>query len=102
MRQLLFNQFVLSIHRLFRFSGIYLFYAHAATCNKNNASTYYEPFFGSFDDMDLYTGLVGNNWVDAVFGKAGTSFSTTSEVKVSGAMSSTGRSLSAKVESSFS
>ncbi len=51
---------------------------------RNNASTYYEPFFGSFDDMDLYTGLVGNNWIDAVFGKAGTSFSTDFSISGSG------------------
>ena len=51
---------------------------------RNNTSTYYEPFFGSFDDMDLYTGLVGNNWIDAVFGKAGTSFSTDFSISGSG------------------
>ncbi len=51
---------------------------------RNNTSTYYEPFFGTFDDMDLYTGLVGNNWVDAVFGKAGTSFSTDFSISGSG------------------
>ena len=51
---------------------------------RNNASNYYEPFFGTFDDMDLYTGLSGNNWVDAVFGKAGTSFSTDFSISGSG------------------
>ncbi len=51
---------------------------------RNNVSNYYEPFFGTFDDMDLYTGLAGNNWVDAVFGKAGTSFSTDFSISGSG------------------
>ena len=51
---------------------------------RNNVGNYYEPFFGTFDDMDLYTGLAGNNWVDAVFGKAGTSFSTDFSISGSG------------------
>ncbi len=51
---------------------------------RNNVGNYYEPFFGTFDDLDLYTGLAGNNWVDAVFGKAGTSFSTDFSISGSG------------------
>ena len=51
---------------------------------RDNVSTYYEPYFGTFDDIDLYNGLVGNNWVDAVFGKAGTTFSTDFSVSGSG------------------
>ena len=51
---------------------------------RDNVSTYYEPYFGTFDDLDLYTGLAGNNWVDAVFGHAGTTFSTDFSVSGSG------------------
>ena len=43
---------------------------------RDNLSSYYEPYFGVFGDMDLYQGLRGNNWVDAVFGNIGSSFST--------------------------
>ena len=51
---------------------------------RDNVSTYYEPYFGTFDDIDMYTGLAGNNWVDAVFGKAGSTFSTDFSVSGSG------------------
>ncbi len=51
---------------------------------RDNVSNYYEPYFGSFDDIDLYYGLTGNNWVDAVFGNAGTSFSTDFSISGSG------------------
>jgi TonB-linked SusC/RagA family outer membrane protein len=51
---------------------------------RDNVSTYYEPYFGTFDDMDLYTGLAGNNWVDAVFGRAGETFSADLSVSGSG------------------
>ena len=51
---------------------------------RDNVSNYYEPYFGIFDDIDLYYGLTGNNWVDAVFGNAGTSFSTDFSISGSG------------------
>ena len=51
---------------------------------RDNVSTYYEPYFGTFNDMDLYTGLAGNNWVDAVFGRAGETFSADLSVSGSG------------------
>jgi len=51
---------------------------------RDNVSNYYEPYFGTFDDMDLYTGLAGNNWVDAVFGRAGDTFSADLSVSGSG------------------
>ena len=43
---------------------------------RDNLSTYYEPFFGSFSDIDLYQNLTGNDWVNAVFGRTGSTFST--------------------------
>ena len=43
---------------------------------RDNLSSYYEPYFGVFEDMDLYRGLQGNNWVDAVFGNIGSTLST--------------------------
>ena len=42
---------------------------------RDNLSSYYEPYFGSFSDMDLYSNLAGNDWVSAVFGRTGTTFS---------------------------
>ena len=49
---------------------------------RDNVSSNYIPYFGSFSDIDLYKGLQGNNWVDAVFGNTGSSFS--SDLSVSG------------------
>ena len=51
---------------------------------RDNLSSYYEPFFGTFSDIDLYKGLSGNNWVNAVFGNTGTTFSTDFSVSGSG------------------
>ena len=42
---------------------------------RDNLSSYYEPYFGTFEDIDLYKGLTPNNWVNAVFGKTGSTFS---------------------------
>ncbi len=43
---------------------------------RDNVSSNYLPYFGSFSDIDLYRGVPVNNWVDAVFGNTGSSFST--------------------------
>ena len=51
---------------------------------RDNLSSYYEPYFGNFTDIDLYKGLKGNNWVDAVFGNVGNSFSADFSVSGSG------------------
>ncbi len=41
---------------------------------RDNVATNYEPYFGSFQDIDLYTGLPVNNWVDMVFGNTGSNY----------------------------
>ena len=51
---------------------------------RDNLSSYYEPYFGVFEDMDLYRGIQGNNWVDAVFGNIGSTLSTDFSVSGSG------------------
>ena len=43
---------------------------------RGNLSTNYEPYFGSYNDIDLYSGLPTNNWVDMVFGNVGSNFNT--------------------------
>ncbi|MBR1699786.1 MAG: TonB-dependent receptor [Bacteroidales bacterium] len=51
---------------------------------RGNVDNNYTPYFGSFNDIDLYTGLPTNNWVDAVFGNTGSSFSADASVSGSG------------------
>ena len=51
---------------------------------RDNVSSNYTPYFGSFSDIDLYSGINGNNWVNAVFGKTGSTFSTDFSVSGSG------------------
>ncbi|MGN1232867.1 MAG: SusC/RagA family TonB-linked outer membrane protein, partial [Candidatus Cryptobacteroides sp.] len=41
---------------------------------RDNVSTNYEPYFGSFNDIDLYSGLPVNDWVDMVFGNTGSNW----------------------------
>ena len=51
---------------------------------RDNLSSYYNPYFGTFGDIDLYKGLQGNNWIDAVFGNTGSNFSADLSVSGSG------------------
>ena len=51
---------------------------------RDNVSSNYTPYFGSFSDIDLYSGIAGNNWVDAVFGRTGSTLSTDFSVSGSG------------------
>jgi len=51
---------------------------------RDNIDNNYHPYFGPFVDIDLYKGLQGNNWVDAVFGKIGSSMSADFSISGSG------------------
>ena len=51
---------------------------------RGNVENNYNPYFGPFADIDLYKGLQGNNWVDAVFGKVGSSMSADFSISGSG------------------
>ena len=42
---------------------------------RDNLSSYYNPYFGNFEDIDLYSGMATNDWIKAVFGNTGSSFS---------------------------
>ena len=44
-------------------------YEEAAIANK--ISDQYEPYFGKFQDMDIYNTIEGTDWVDEVFGRTG-------------------------------
>ena len=50
----------------------------------NNISSKYEPYFGNFSDIGLYTGMEGNDWIDAVFGRTGQTFSADLSISGSG------------------
>ena len=47
---------------------------------RDNLSSYYEPYFGTFEDIDMYAGLPTNNWIAAVFGRTGSTFSVDASV----------------------
>ena len=51
---------------------------------RDNVSSNYAPYFGTFNDLELYAGLAGNDWVDAVFGNTGSTFSADFSVSGSG------------------
>ena len=51
---------------------------------RDNVSDNYEPYFGTFADIDMYKGLATNDWVGMVFGNTGTSFNTDFSVSGSG------------------
>ena len=48
----------------------------------NKVSSFYESRYGTFEDMELYEKLPGNDWVDQVFGRTGQTFSA--NVNISG------------------
>ena len=64
-------------------SGYFVKFQYELGVVRDNLNSYYKPYFGQFWDMDLYKGLQGNNWVDAVFGNVGNTFSN--DFSVSGA-----------------
>ncbi len=41
----------------------------------NRVSNDYMPYYGLFSEMDQYKGMASNDWIDAVFGNTGSSFS---------------------------
>jgi len=49
---------------------------------RDNLSTVYNNYFGTFDDIDQYVGLETNDWIDKIFGNTGKTFST--DVSISG------------------
>lgn len=51
---------------------------------RDNITDNYEPYFGSFDDIDLYAGMPSNDWVGMVFGNTGRTFNTDFSVSGSG------------------
>ncbi len=42
---------------------------------RNNYTSDYVPYYGLFEDMGLYAGLEGNDWIQQVFGNTGRTFS---------------------------
>ena len=51
---------------------------------QNKVASQYQPYFGQFGDIDQYAGMAGNDWIDAVFGRTGDTFSTDFSVSGSG------------------
>jgi len=51
---------------------------------RDNLSDVYNPFFGTFADMDMYFGMPTNDWVDAVFGGIGNTWNADLTVSGSG------------------
>ena len=51
---------------------------------RDNLSSYYQPYFGNFSDIDLYKGMETNNWIKAVFGNPGSTFSADLSISGSG------------------
>ncbi|MBE6195680.1 MAG: TonB-dependent receptor [Rikenellaceae bacterium] len=41
---------------------------------RNKLDDIYTPVFGGFEDLGLYQNVAGNDWVDQVFGRTGTTF----------------------------
>ena len=51
---------------------------------RGNIDNNYEPYFGSFRDIDLYKGVAANDWIGAVFGRTGSTLSADFSVSGSG------------------
>ena len=51
---------------------------------RDNLSDVYNPYFGTFDDMDMYIGLPANDWIDAVFGQIGNTWNADFSISGSG------------------
>ena len=51
---------------------------------RGNLDDNYVPYFGTFNDIDLYTGMATNDWTDMVFGNVGNTGSVDFSVSGSG------------------
>ena len=51
---------------------------------RDNISDSYEAYFGSYQDIDQYYGLQGNDWVDNIFGNTGSTFNADLSISGSG------------------
>ncbi|MBN2165792.1 MAG: SusC/RagA family TonB-linked outer membrane protein [Marinilabiliaceae bacterium] len=52
----------------------YVMWQYELAALRDEVEDKYEPYFGTYQDIDLYEGLEGNDWQDQVFGRTGTSF----------------------------
>ena len=50
-------------------------YEYAVLKNGMDELDSYEKYFGYYEDIDLYKGQKGNDWMDQVYGRTGTTFS---------------------------
>jgi TonB-dependent starch-binding outer membrane protein SusC len=50
-------------------------YEHAVLDNEPGELESYEDYFGSWQDMDMFSGMKGNNWQEQVYGRTGNVFS---------------------------
>ena len=51
---------------------------------RDNIEDAYEPYFGSFQDIDQYYGMKGNDWVQKIFGNTGSTFNADLSISGSG------------------
>ena len=51
---------------------------------RDNIDDAYEPYFGSFQDIDQYYGMKGNDWVQKIFGNTGSTFNADLSISGSG------------------
>ncbi|MFY9154468.1 MAG: SusC/RagA family TonB-linked outer membrane protein, partial [Prolixibacteraceae bacterium] len=49
-------------------------YQYELSALRDNVDVRYEPYYGSYGDLDQYAGMVGNDWQDQIFGHLGTAF----------------------------
>jgi TonB-linked SusC/RagA family outer membrane protein len=49
-------------------------YQYELAALRNSVAELYNPVFGNYQDIDLYNGMVGNDWQDQIFGKVGSAF----------------------------
>lgn len=60
--------------------GDYVKWQYEYALLRNNLNSF-EDYFGTFQDIDLYSGLKGNNWQKQVYGRTGTVFSNDISVR---------------------
>ncbi|MGN0187914.1 MAG: SusC/RagA family TonB-linked outer membrane protein [Candidatus Cryptobacteroides sp.] len=62
----------------------YVKFQYELAALRDKLSTSYEPYFGTFEDIDLYKGVATNDWVDMIFGNTGSNYSVDFAISGSG------------------
>jgi len=56
-------------------------YQYELAALRDKVDVNYEPYYGKYEDIDQYNGMVGNDWQDQIFGRIGTAYNNNLSIR---------------------